>query len=75
MSGYPADQVLSPPDLPPYLDSVCKLSPIVGVPKDDQVIEIHTTIRVANRVVDRKLYFINSGFIFNQLYLFSAGHG
>ncbi|KDN33243.1 hypothetical protein RSAG8_13665, partial [Rhizoctonia solani AG-8 WAC10335] len=52
MSGYPADQALSPPDLPPYLDSICKLSPIVGVPSDEQVIEIHTTIRVANRVAD-----------------------
>ncbi|CAE6477289.1 unnamed protein product [Rhizoctonia solani] len=53
MSGYPADQVLSPPDLPPYFGSVYKLSTIVGVPSDEQVIEIHTTIRVANRVVDR----------------------
>ncbi|EUC58350.1 hypothetical protein RSOL_248940, partial [Rhizoctonia solani AG-3 Rhs1AP] len=52
MSGYPFDHVLSPPDLPPYLNSICKLSLIVGVPSDEQVIQIHTTIRVANRVVD-----------------------
>ncbi|CAE6403447.1 unnamed protein product [Rhizoctonia solani] len=52
MSNYPPDQVLSPPDLPLYLESVCKLEPILGVPSDDQVIGIHTVIRVANKVVD-----------------------
>ena len=52
MSNYPADQVLSPPDLPPYLESVYKLEPIVGVPTDDQVIGIHNVIRVANKVVE-----------------------
>ncbi|CAE7050952.1 unnamed protein product [Rhizoctonia solani] len=52
MSGYPADRALSPPDLPPYLESACKLGPIVGVPSDEQIAEIHTTIRIANRVID-----------------------
>ncbi|KAL5632022.1 hypothetical protein ACGC1H_000147 [Rhizoctonia solani] len=52
MTSYPTNQVLSPPNLPPYLNSICKLNPIVGVPSDERVIEIHTTIRVANRVVN-----------------------
>ncbi|KDN36588.1 hypothetical protein RSAG8_10762, partial [Rhizoctonia solani AG-8 WAC10335] len=52
MSGYLTNQVLSPPDLPPYLESVYKLKPIVGEPSDEEVIGIHAIIRVASKVVD-----------------------
>ncbi|CAE7050932.1 unnamed protein product [Rhizoctonia solani] len=52
ISSYPANQVLTPPDLPPYLENICKLGTIDGVPSNEQVIEIHTTIRVAHKVVD-----------------------
>ncbi|CAE6459445.1 unnamed protein product [Rhizoctonia solani] len=52
MSGYLTNQVLSPPDLPPYLESVYKLKSIVGEPSDDEVIGIHAVIQVASKVVD-----------------------
>ncbi|CUA67627.1 hypothetical protein RSOLAG22IIIB_07484 [Rhizoctonia solani] len=46
------NQVLSPPVLPPYLESVHKLKPIVGEPSDDDVIKIHAIVQVASKVVD-----------------------
>ncbi|KAG8688919.1 hypothetical protein FRC11_004508, partial [Ceratobasidium sp. 423] len=52
MSSYLADQICSPPDLPPYLKRVCDLKPIVGIPSDDEMIGVHAVIRVANKVVD-----------------------
>ncbi|KAL5632040.1 hypothetical protein ACGC1H_000161 [Rhizoctonia solani] len=48
----PIGQVYSPPELPTYLKSVHDLKPIVGVPKDDEVIQIHAVIRVANQAVN-----------------------
>ncbi|EUC58377.1 hypothetical protein RSOL_250110 [Rhizoctonia solani AG-3 Rhs1AP] len=52
MSDIPVGQVYSPPELPNYLKSVHDLKPIVGVPKDVEVIQIHAVIRVANQAVN-----------------------
>ncbi|CAE6458857.1 unnamed protein product [Rhizoctonia solani] len=52
MFGYPDSQVYSPPELPPYLRSVCDLKPIVGAPGDDEVIGIHAVIRMAQQAVN-----------------------
>ncbi|CAE6455639.1 unnamed protein product [Rhizoctonia solani] len=52
MSDIPVGQVYSPPELPNYLKSVHDLKPIVGVPKDAEVIQIHAVIRVANQAVN-----------------------
>ncbi|KAG8755824.1 hypothetical protein FRC11_005755 [Ceratobasidium sp. 423] len=46
------NQVCSPPELPPYLKSVYDLKPIVGSPKDDEVVGIHAVIRMAQKAVD-----------------------
>ncbi|CUA69489.1 hypothetical protein RSOLAG22IIIB_08496 [Rhizoctonia solani] len=46
---YPPGQVCYPPELPIYLKSVHDLKPITGVPSDEEVIEIHGVIQVANR--------------------------
>ncbi|CUA67633.1 hypothetical protein RSOLAG22IIIB_07491 [Rhizoctonia solani] len=46
---YPPGQVCYPPELPTYLKSVHDLKPITGVPSDEEVIEIHAVIQVANR--------------------------
>ncbi|CAE6537689.1 unnamed protein product [Rhizoctonia solani] len=46
---YPPGQVCYPPELPTYLKSVHDLKPITGVPSDEEVIEIHGVIQVANR--------------------------
>ncbi|KDN36155.1 hypothetical protein RSAG8_11036, partial [Rhizoctonia solani AG-8 WAC10335] len=45
-------QILSSPELPPYLKSVYDLKPIAGVPNDDEVIGIHAVIRMAQKAVD-----------------------
>ncbi|CAE6455631.1 unnamed protein product [Rhizoctonia solani] len=47
-----SDQVFSPPELPAYLRNVHDLKLIEGVPSNDEMIGIHTVIRVANKVVD-----------------------
>ncbi|CAE6416712.1 unnamed protein product [Rhizoctonia solani] len=52
MSSYPGGRVYSPPDLPPYLQNVYDLKPIIGVPSDDQVIEIHAVMHMAQKAVD-----------------------
>ncbi|CUA67634.1 hypothetical protein RSOLAG22IIIB_07492 [Rhizoctonia solani] len=44
--------VLLPPKLPPYLKSVYDLKPLVGIPKDDEVIAIHAVIRMAQKAID-----------------------
>ncbi|KDN33786.1 hypothetical protein RSAG8_13115, partial [Rhizoctonia solani AG-8 WAC10335] len=45
-------QILSPPELPPYLKSINDLKPIAGVPNDDEVMGIHAVIRMAQKAVD-----------------------
>ncbi|CUA67638.1 hypothetical protein RSOLAG22IIIB_07496 [Rhizoctonia solani] len=50
----PANQTLSPPELPTYLKNVHDLKSITGVPSDNEIAAIHAVIRVANRVVDVK---------------------
>ncbi|CAE6469050.1 unnamed protein product [Rhizoctonia solani] len=47
---YPAGQVCHPPELPVYLKQICDLKPVVGVPKDDEVIGIHSVVLAANKV-------------------------
>ena len=73
MSGYLTNQVLSPPDLPPYLESVYKLKPIVGEPSDEEVIGIHAVIRVASKVVDGKPF--RRDLIFRAIFWCSSGRG
>ncbi|KAG8740038.1 hypothetical protein FRC11_000423, partial [Ceratobasidium sp. 423] len=51
MSGNPGGRVCSPPELPPYLKSVCDLKPIVEVPSDDEVIGIHAVMQMAQQAV------------------------
>ncbi|CAE6454808.1 unnamed protein product [Rhizoctonia solani] len=45
---YPRSQICYPPELPAYFQNVHDLKPIVGVPSDEEIIEIHTVIHVAN---------------------------
>ncbi|CAE6473817.1 unnamed protein product [Rhizoctonia solani] len=52
MSYYPAGQVCTPPDLPQYLRNVYDLKTIVGVPSNEEIIQIHAVIRVANQVIN-----------------------
>ncbi|CAE6416667.1 unnamed protein product, partial [Rhizoctonia solani] len=52
MSTYPGTRVCLPPELPPYLKKIRDIKPIIGIPSDEEVIGIHTVVRVANRVVD-----------------------
>ncbi|CAE6504509.1 unnamed protein product [Rhizoctonia solani] len=47
---YPPGQVCCPPDLPTYLKNICELKPIVGVPSDAEVMNIHSVMHAANRV-------------------------
>ncbi|CAE6525245.1 unnamed protein product [Rhizoctonia solani] len=47
---YPPGQVCSPPELPSHFKDVPSLKPIVGVPSDAEVIEVHSVIHAANRV-------------------------
>ncbi|KEP45086.1 putative laminin domain protein [Rhizoctonia solani 123E] len=47
---YPLGQICSPPELPAYLKDVYNLSPIIGMPSDNDVIGIHSVIHAANRV-------------------------
>ncbi|KAG8689287.1 hypothetical protein FRC11_003377, partial [Ceratobasidium sp. 423] len=54
MPSYPADQVCSPPELPPYLRSVRDLQPIVGIPSDEDVIGIHAVMRMAYKFIDEE---------------------
>ncbi|CAE6422867.1 unnamed protein product [Rhizoctonia solani] len=49
MTSHPADQVYLPPELPPYLKGVQDLKPIVGVPKDEELIRILAVIRAAQK--------------------------
>ncbi|CAE7200264.1 unnamed protein product [Rhizoctonia solani] len=52
MTSHPTDQVLSPPELPPYLNSVKELKPIIGTPNNDQLIAILSIIRAAQKVAE-----------------------
>ncbi|CAE6463781.1 unnamed protein product [Rhizoctonia solani] len=52
MCNILAGRVYSPPELPVYLETVSNLKPIVGTPKDEEVIGIHAVIRVANQAVN-----------------------
>ncbi|KAG8682577.1 hypothetical protein FRC11_014684, partial [Ceratobasidium sp. 423] len=52
MSDDPVAHTSSPPELPPYLKTVCDLKPIVGTPTDDELVGIHVVVQVANKVVD-----------------------
>ncbi|EUC58868.1 hypothetical protein RSOL_282750, partial [Rhizoctonia solani AG-3 Rhs1AP] len=52
MTNYPADQVCSPPELPPFLRNVYNLNTIVGVPKDEEMMGIHAVVRMAHRFTD-----------------------
>ncbi|CAE6417338.1 unnamed protein product [Rhizoctonia solani] len=47
---YPPGQVCFPPELPISFKKVYDLKPVVGVPRDDEVIGIHAVIHAANRV-------------------------
>ncbi|CAE6446025.1 unnamed protein product [Rhizoctonia solani] len=51
MSRHLAEQIFSPPELPLYLKRSYDLKPFAGVPSDEEVIGIHTVIRVAQKVV------------------------
>ncbi|CAE6439895.1 unnamed protein product [Rhizoctonia solani] len=46
---YPPEQTCSPPALPDYLKNVYDLKPIVGVPSDAEVIEIHAVVHAARK--------------------------
>ncbi|KAJ1300496.1 hypothetical protein OPQ81_005309 [Rhizoctonia solani] len=46
---YPPGQVCYPPELPAYLRNVHNLQPIVGVPSDAEVIEIHDVMQAARK--------------------------
>ncbi|KDN34436.1 hypothetical protein RSAG8_12468, partial [Rhizoctonia solani AG-8 WAC10335] len=52
MTGYPANQVFSPPELPPYLKSVNLLQPVVGAPNDEELIGILSVIRAAQKAAE-----------------------
>ncbi|CAE6374438.1 unnamed protein product [Rhizoctonia solani] len=52
MTTHLNGQILSPPELPPYLKTVHDLKPILGAPSDEEVIGIHAVMRIANQVVD-----------------------
>ncbi|CUA74395.1 hypothetical protein RSOLAG22IIIB_11189 [Rhizoctonia solani] len=52
MLHHPADQALTPPELPSYLRSIHDLKPIMGVPSDAEMVKIHDVVRVANQVVN-----------------------
>ncbi|KAG8755059.1 hypothetical protein FRC11_006271, partial [Ceratobasidium sp. 423] len=52
MSSYATDQVLSPPDLPPYLELIYKLNPVVGAPSDVEVIGLHSVVRAAQKAAE-----------------------
>ncbi|CAE6439317.1 unnamed protein product [Rhizoctonia solani] len=52
MTDYPNVQIYSPPELPPYLESVHHLQPIVGVPNDDELIGIFSVILVAEKAAE-----------------------
>ncbi|KAH7335846.1 hypothetical protein B0J17DRAFT_56042 [Rhizoctonia solani] len=47
---YPPGQVCFPPELPASFKKVYDLKPVVGVPRDDEVIGIHAVIHAADRV-------------------------
>ncbi|CAE6443051.1 unnamed protein product [Rhizoctonia solani] len=69
---YPPGQVCYPPELPVYLKNVYDLKPIVGVPRCDELIGIHTVIQAATRV--SSVPGMNDPGLFTQLgdHLFSA---
>ncbi|EUC55122.1 laminin domain protein, putative [Rhizoctonia solani AG-3 Rhs1AP] len=46
------DQICSPPELPQYLKNIHDLKPIQGIPSDEEMIEIHDVIRMAQKVVE-----------------------
>ncbi|CAE6477836.1 unnamed protein product [Rhizoctonia solani] len=48
---YPQSQICYPPELPVYLKNVYDLKPIVGAPRDDEVIGIHAVMNAAHRVL------------------------
>ncbi|CAE6356540.1 unnamed protein product [Rhizoctonia solani] len=52
MSRCPDGQIYSPPELPPYLKDTYDLKPVVGVPKEQDLIEIHAVIQIVNKTVD-----------------------
>ncbi|CAE6423358.1 unnamed protein product [Rhizoctonia solani] len=52
MTSYVAEQVLLPPDIPPYLEHLYKLNPVVGVPSDDELIGIHSIIRATQKMAE-----------------------
>ncbi|CUA72731.1 hypothetical protein RSOLAG22IIIB_10268 [Rhizoctonia solani] len=47
---YPPGQICYPPELPVYLKDAYDLKPIIGVPSDTEVLQIHSVIHAANRV-------------------------
>ncbi|CAE6514084.1 unnamed protein product [Rhizoctonia solani] len=47
---YPHGQICYPPELPLYLKDAYDLKPIIGVPSDTEVVQIHSVIHAANRV-------------------------
>ncbi|CAE6410540.1 unnamed protein product [Rhizoctonia solani] len=50
LEWYPPGQACYPPELPASFRSIHDLKPIVGVPRDDEVIGIHTVMHVASKV-------------------------
>ncbi|CAE6439394.1 unnamed protein product [Rhizoctonia solani] len=69
MTNYPPNQICSPPELPAYLKTVCDLKPIVGVPKDEEMVGIHAVLRMAHKFVDdmcdSRLFVRLSGHLFD----------
>ncbi|KDN34408.1 hypothetical protein RSAG8_12507, partial [Rhizoctonia solani AG-8 WAC10335] len=68
---YPISQVCYPPELPAYFKNISDLKPIVGVPKDTEVVAIHSVMHAANRVAgvpgmhDPKFFMKLAGHLFN----------
>ncbi|CAE6400578.1 unnamed protein product [Rhizoctonia solani] len=52
MSRCPDGQIYSPPELPPYLKEAYNLKPVVGVPNDQELVEIYAVIRIVHKTVD-----------------------
>ncbi|CUA72734.1 hypothetical protein RSOLAG22IIIB_10271 [Rhizoctonia solani] len=49
---HPYGQIYSPPELPPYLKDVNDLKPVVGCPTNQELIAIHTVIRIAQQAIN-----------------------
>ncbi|CAE6395080.1 unnamed protein product [Rhizoctonia solani] len=47
---YPDSLVLYPPELPAYLKHVYELKPIAGLPRDAEIVGIHSVVHAASRV-------------------------